>query len=271
MHDDPAAPLLPTLPSLARAPIESKKLAAIVLAADVVRRDVWEEEVDLAPALFDRYPRDMPPTPDDFRAAGYQLVVSSQAAHRRACTNCFLSPGSVICARCFGLGRTDEGSVCQYCNGEKVVCAACDGAAETVRTTLRHVNDRPLAIRAAFFPALPKPIQGEIQRHIDGTRPPRESHRFALEANVVQSAYRGASALVAPEFHGHAFGDALDGALAAARELDRYANVVRRDVRAYAWPFLVLRFEADGWGAVVYDADSALHFIGEGGFSPATT
>jgi hypothetical protein len=68
----------------------------------------------------------------------------------------------------------------------------------------------------------------------------------------VQSAYRGAGAVRAPEFHGHGFGDAIDRGVTASRELERYDGVVRSDVRAYAFPFLWLRWtDAPARSAVI--------------------
>jgi hypothetical protein len=286
MHDDPTTALLPTLERaralaiapmavgetkddigalLARDPAESRALAAIVFVADVLRRETWEEDVELAPPLFDRYPREMPPPPEDFRATGYQLI-DSTAAQRRRCGNCFLSPGTVICTRCFGQRRADDEGPCRYCNGDVVICSMCDGAGETVRAKLRHINDHPVSIRRAFFPAIPDAVREKVERHVDPTHAPPESHLVALQANVVESAYRGASAVRAPEFHGHAFGAALEAAIDAATEVERYTNAVKREVRAYAWPIVCLRFATslpeDRWVAVLHDAAGSLQVVG---------
>ena len=249
--------------AIAREPVETRKLAGIVLHADVLRRESWEEEVELPPALFERYPTSTPDVPEHFRAEGYQLIDASRGAKHAKCKNCFLSPGTILCTRCFGQPTPDEGT-CVYCNGAPVTCTMCDGSGETVRATLRHVNDRPVAVRRAFVPALPEAVAALVAAVVDASVTPPAAQQFALQANVVESAYRGASALRAPEYRGHQFGEALDAALAAERELDRYTDVVKREVRAYAWPILLLRFSEpdDRWIAVLDDADGTLRILG---------
>jgi hypothetical protein len=225
-----------------------------------LRRESWEQEVELAPPAFERYPTTTPPVPEDFRAAGYQLVDAARGTTRGKCKNCFLSPGTIICTRCFGNADGQDGP-CVYCNGMPVTCSVCEGSGETVRATLRHVNDRPVAVRRAFLPALPDSVAADIAAIVEPGGE-RASRQFALQANVVESAYRGASALRAPEYRGHQFGVALDAALQAERELDRYTDVVKREVRAYAWPILVLRVEDSRWIAVLDDANGTLKIVG---------
>lgn len=283
---DPNAALLPTLdaaraaasPEVAKlldGEPSAQRVAAIVLEADFLRRDTWDEEVELAPPLFERYPRDMPAPPTDFRAAGYQLVDAGRPSRRARCGNCFLSPGTVMCARCFGQPRMDEGP-CSYCNGDEVTCSLCEGTGETVRATIRHVNDRPIAVRRTLLPALPAAVRACVEAVVAEVHAPPEAHRFALQANVVESAYRGASAVRAPEFGGHVFGDALAAAIDVVAELDRTTtHVVRRDVRAYAWPLLVVAVDgAEGTVALLHDAAGALRVaIGSpgGGFLAGST
>ena len=273
MNDDPKR-FLPEVASIDRlataadsavaplgwSPTSTDRLAAIVFAADVLRRGAWSKEVELAVPLYERYATEMPIEPGVFADQSYKYVDTQRPARKGRCTSCAIVRGKEPCIHCGASGRNDVNAACEYCERGYVVCSVCDGSVETVRATIRHVNDRPVSIRRAFVPtmeAAPTPA-ALFQAFLDAQADPPPSLRFELQATVVHSAYRGASAVRAPEFHGHSFDDALPRALDAAKELARYRDAVKSDVRAYAWPFLVLHRAAAHPAAVLFhDASGA--------------
>ena len=237
-------------------PSATERLAAIVVRADVLRREAWHREVELAVPLYERYATEMPIEPGAFLEQSYKYVDTQRPSRKGRCTSCAVLRGKEPCLRCGASGRNDANLPCAYCRLGYVVCSVCDGAALTVRATIRHVNDRPVSIRRVLVPALPAPLATAIEAIVDQHRDPPPALRFELQADVIQSAYRGASAVRAPEFHGHAFADALPRALDVVKELARYRDAVKSEVRAYAWPFLVLRREASV-AVLVHDASGA--------------
>jgi hypothetical protein len=245
--------------SRARAPVE--RLAAIVVHADVLRREAWHREVELAVPLYERYATEMPIEPGAFVEQSYKYVDTQRPARRGRCTSCAIVRGKEPCLHCGTSGRNDANAACEYCQHGYVTCSVCDGAALTVRATMRHVNDRPIAIRRVLVPTLPASLVHAIEAVVDPLRDPPPALRFELQANVVQSAYRGASAVRAPEFHGHAFEDSLARALEVVKELARYRDAVKSEVRAYAWPLLVVGRDASAM-VVIHDAWGAPRLLG---------
>ena len=239
MHDD-VDPVTPFLPSAKGEGEPPQRLAVILLEADLLRRDTWEQEVELSTALYERYPQEQPPPAADFRDRAYQLVDPARPTRRQRCSSCFLSPGKTLCARCAGTGRDPDSLPCTCEDGYRA-CSTCDGSGSTVRATVRHVNDHAVRVRRTFVPEAGAPLARLLEAALEAMGEPPAALRFELQASLVASPYRDAAAVREPDFHGHRFDDALPAALAAVAELARYASVVKQDVRAYAWPFVLVR------------------------------
>ena len=248
-------------------PTSTDRLAAIVFAADVLRREAWSREVELAVPLYERYATEMPIEPGPFVAQSYKYVDTQRPARKGRCTSCAIVRGREPCIHCGASGRNDARMACAYCERGYVACSVCDGSVETVRATIRHVNDRPMSMRRAFLPQVQaaRAAVTLLQEFLDAQTEPPPALRFELQATVVHSAYRGASAVRAPEFHGHEFDDALPRALDAAKEVARYRDAVKSDVRADAWPFLVLHRDAAHASAVLFhDASGEPRLLTDG-------
>jgi hypothetical protein len=235
-------------------PSEVRALAAIVLAIHGLRRESWTHVVNVSDAAYERLSSDMPAVPSDFADHAYQIIDAREKPRRIRCTGCFITPGRMPCTLCGGSGERDHGLPCLgRCERGSVVCSECDGKKSSWRVRLRHVNDSHLGIRRVFVPMIEPSLADSIERWVgDGARAVRDELRFDLQPSLVASAYRGAEAVRAPEFEGCSFGDALERAVDASRELDKYRGIIRSDVRAYACPFLWLRYAAPiAHGAIV--------------------
>lgn len=83
-------------------------------------------------------------------------------------------------------------------------------------------------------------------------------HDFSPRA---QTAYRGGGSNKPPDFHGYKFEDTIEKAGAAVAAIAPRGRVVRGEVRAWAWPFLWLRYggESPREVALLVDAHQGLH------------
>jgi hypothetical protein len=94
-------------------------------------------------------------------------------------------------------------------------------------------------------PSLPFSIEERVTKLVEPTSDPPECLRIDMAPRRTGSAYRDVVE-VDPEFFGHSFADALAQARSAAQAFGAEGDVVRKDVRAYAWPMLVLRWDEIG-------------------------
>jgi hypothetical protein len=114
---------------------------------------------------------------------------------------------------------------------------------------LRYYSDTPAFLNEAYMPShiaqnpsffrLEKVMEDELSLL---NAPPEELRCHDLTGEVVGTAYRGGQRTIRPQFHGHDFGDAIDRALAGLSAVGAGATVLRYQIRAYAWPFLRLRW-----------------------------
>jgi hypothetical protein len=245
---DPPRPSLPTLEGAlssgldvpAAEPVEQHRLAMLVVHAIVVRRSSWAEEGVRPMAGIEH---GEPPAPEDFETRHHVRIETTRGAV--PCLACKETPGFRRCWACGGKGNVGE-HVCSCDNG-RVECPTCEGSGSSTRVRLRYYTDTPAIMREAympsqvgFVPALFR-LESTMEADIEFMRGmPEELRCHDLTGRVAGSAYRGGVRLVRPEFHGHEFGDAIEKAIAGLSAFG--AGAIRYDIRAYAWPFLWLRF-----------------------------
>ncbi|MBI2897209.1 MAG: hypothetical protein HYY06_26870 [Deltaproteobacteria bacterium] len=203
---------------LEREPTDSRKLAAVVLVARSLRRTTRELESRVPSSTVGNLPELVPEPADDWQSRVTSVL----------------------------LARLDsEASRCPYCPPGFEGCAFCGGTGFVERVRLREVHDLVETLRYAYVPSLPFSIEERVTRLIDPAVDPPECLRIDLEPRRGGSAYRDTFELE-PEFFGHSFGDALVQARTAARAFGSEPDLVRKDVRAYAWPLLLVRWSGFG-------------------------
>lgn len=137
-----------------------------------------------------------------------------------------------------------------------------------VRVVVRHYTDRPVHVREMYVPTLPVTFAFEsaLEQLAAFEQTPPEVLRCEdlTPQRAGSMAYRGGGKVVAASFHGHAFGDAIDKGKAAVSQMGVRGTVFRRQVVAYAWPFLWLRYPQTGGAEeviVVPDRAGKLHAV----------
>jgi hypothetical protein len=114
---------------------------------------------------------------------------------------------------------------------------------------VRHTNDIPISMCELYAPTLPiaYSFEGALEKFSElGSEPPDALRCLDLRPhNEGGSAYRGGGKLQEADFHGFAFGDALEHGVTAVERLGTRGTVFMLNVRAYAWPFLWVRYPHD--------------------------
>lgn len=203
---------------LEREPTEQHKLAAVVLVARVMRRFSRDLEREIAITRVGDLPREAPAPPEDWESRVSLVVLSQADAEPRPCTTC---------------------------GGALSDCVSCDGSGQALLMRLREVHDVVATLRYAYVPSLPFSIEERVTKLLEPTADPPDCLRFDMAPRRAGSAYRDMIE-VDPEFFGHSFADALAEARKAAEGFGADADVIRRDVRAYAWPLLLLKYSGVG-------------------------
>lgn len=239
-----------TSPELLQHSVEERRFAAILIVARVLRREAWEEPIEMSERRAATMGTEIPEVPASYVEQSAILRVSP-ALELRDCSMCDVrKPGFTACATCGGSGRDSlEGAPCPGCGGERfIVCSVCEGAKRTVRIRVRHVSDRDVSLRDLFLPKAIAFARGMFgfESTLSGAiaaeaTPPPEELRFDLFATETSSAYRGVQRRVDPTFRGFAFEDALERARTALRGMAGKGTVVRYEFAAYAFPLLWLR------------------------------
>lgn len=98
----------------------------------------------------------------------------------------------------------------------------------------------------AYVPSLPLSLETAVAEILDIATDPPACLRFDPAPRRVDSAYRGSLRAQDPTFHGCDFGDALARARTAAAGLVGEGEVIRQEIRTYAWPILWLRYRVLG-------------------------
>lgn len=228
-------------------PVAQRRLAALVVRARVVRREVRDDLTEMSPRRAAGLLDELPPAPLVFASNSYvvRLRVDDDPS---ACTHCDIRrPGSTACPTCDGSGFAVLGLACSACKDGFVACVACDGTGAMVAVELRHIDDVDLALRDVFVPEAFRyvpalfTVPGLLRDLLEDADPPM-ALAFPLVSRPQGSAYRDAVRReLEPEFHGHRFEDAMDTARRSLQAmLKPKTEAVLVDVRSFAWPFLWL-------------------------------
>ena len=142
----------------------------------------------------------------------------------------------------------DDKLLCS-CNAGWIACPTCGGKRQIDHVRLRYYSDTPAFLNEAYMPThiAQKPslfrLETVMEEELNILRtPPEELRCYDLTGEVAGTAYRGGQKKIRPIFHGHDFGDAIEQGLAGLAAAGAGAQVARYQVRAYAWPFLRLRW-----------------------------
>lgn len=256
MSSDAATVYLPTLEKFRAAatfneleippsePDEIERLAMLVVQAALVRRTSWVEEVTNAPGYLQR---GEPPPPVDDQPRHHVRI--DERLGGGVCLACMERRGFRKCRVCGGRGRIMNDNYLCSCTAGWIPCATCGGKGETDRVRLRYYSDTPAYLNEAYMPRhiAQNPALFRLETCMEEElnmlkTPPEELRCHDLTGEVAGTAYRGGNKVVRPHFHGHDFGDTIDQAMAGLSAAGAGANVARYQVRAYAWPFLRLRW-----------------------------
>lgn len=220
---------LPTL-ELARAaklplhdaqPQEQLRLAALLVDAQIVRRDCWSEIDAVREEDFERLSNNTLPAD--------------------------ANPGAVYHV----IGRVIEQTP------------------HWVRCRVDHYFDKVVELKETWVPS---PLHTSPMRHFEAAlesmimnaAAPEELRCTDLTPKAVGGAYRSAQTTRQPDFHGYDFGDALAAAEKSVNSLLVRGTVVSSDIRAWAWPFLWLRYPHDADCILFFDPSCRLHlYTGE--------
>jgi len=277
MSSDSVSVYLPTLEKLRAAPLaarelpssepkEVERLAMLVVQAALVRRTSWTEEVPNAPGYLQR---GEPPPPVDDQPRHHVRIDERFGGGK--CLACMERPGFRKCRVCGGRGRIMNDNYICSCTAGWVPCTTCGGKGETDFVRLRYYSDRPTYLNEAYMPThiAQNPwlfrLETSMEDELNMLRtPPEELRCHDLTGEVAGTAYRGGQKKLRPQFHGHDFGDTIDQALAGLAAAGAGAQVARYQVRAYAWPFLRLRWSDDrDWVAYINRMGAVRLFRGQ--------
>ncbi len=111
---------------------------------------------------------------------------------------------------------------------------------------VRHYTDTGLSICDMHVPTIPEcfAYEAALEQLAElGKVPPDCLRCHDLSPRTAGgSPYRGGGKLSAPDFHGYAFGDAIDKARGSIQRMGVPGTIFLREVVAWAWPFLWLHY-----------------------------
>jgi hypothetical protein len=231
------------------APTTERRLAAMVVNARVVRREVKDEITELPQQKLAAISGQMPPLPRDFQQQSWVVRLRAEGGTGQACTNCDLNrPGYNTCHICGGNYWRPDGS-CNACDRGYTACALCEGSGRTFAAEIRRVDDEVLFLVDAFVPEVFRytpelfRIPALMRDLLAGTSPPL-GMAFPIAARMQGSAYRDAVRRD-PEaiFQGYRLEDAMEKAKGALLSMMKpKTEIVLFDVRSFAWPLLWATF-----------------------------
>jgi hypothetical protein len=227
-------------------PIVQRRLAALVVRARIVRREVRDDLLEMSARRAATLMGEIPPLPQVFASQSYTVRLQSESGPGQVCTSC--DPrrfGYTACHSCGGSGTSGLGSACGACRDGYLVCAACEGSMAVIAVEVRRIDDVDLSLRDVFVPEafryIPAlfEVSGLLRDLLEDADPPM-ALAFPVVTRPQESAYRDAVRREAePMFHGHRFEDAMDTARRSLRAmLKPKTEAVLFDVRSFAWPFL---------------------------------
>ena len=227
-------------------PVVQRRLAALVVRARVVRREVRDDHTEMSPGRAAGLLGEIPPAPLVFASRSYVVRLQVDGGPGVACTHCDVRHfGSIACPSYGGDGLIVLDLACPKCSDGFIACVDCDGSGATVKVELRHIDDVELALRDVFIPKAFRYIPAlftvpRLLRDLLEDADPPMALAFPLVSRPQGSAYRDAVRREPePAFHGHRFEDAMDTARRSLRAmLKPKTEAVLVDVRSFAWPFL---------------------------------
>ena len=197
-------------------PKEQLRLAALMVDAQIVRRDSWSEIDALREEDYERLSQNALP------AEG--------------------NPGSVYHL----IGRELEHTP------------------HWIRCRVDHYFDKLVELKETWVPSMlhaspMRHFEAALENMIMNASPPEELRCMDLTPKAVGGAYRSAQTMRQPDFHGYDFGDALATAEKTVNALLVRGTPVSSDIRAWAWPFLWLRYEHEPDCILFFDPSCRMH------------
>jgi hypothetical protein len=229
-----------------------RRVAGLVVFAAMMRRQRWEDEVELGQAAAARIERGEPPAPLGQEFQSYLRLAEVLGAS--ACTMCPGRPGSARCRVCNGTQLVSVGNGplqvqrCS-CGSGLVTCPKCGGTGQAVRARVHYIRDCPLSMHEIYVPPEMSfapglfSFESAFEKVVHTVTPPECLRCHDLRPRAVSTtAYRGGGRIVLPDFRGHEFAGTIEKAVAALEALSSGGRIVAQTVLAYAWPLLWLRY-----------------------------
>ena len=224
-------------------PTERRPLAALVVKVRMARREAWREQLSLSQGQLGRLSRQPP-------AKVLAARATAKCLHRLICY--------VPCSKCS-----------RYYSGRMGTpgCGLCRPFVE-----LDHYRDRRMSMAEVYVPRqiTSLPAMHSFESALEAVVPaklPEGLRCLDLQPRMAGTAYRSAAGRTkAPTFFGHHFGDAIDRGREAVDRFMLRGPIVAHEIRAYAWPFVWLRWGPE-WErqelAIFPDGRGRLHsFVG---------
>ncbi len=240
--------------------------AGILLVAEGATEESWARREELSTDLYQELATMRGPSPAETLSASFREIDTSQPVEPITCTSCRIRPGFGPCPRCSGVGvllvRTmsnDTTAVedCPECEDGFAPCTACGGSTRAIAATVRYVDRKPMH---ATQLVLPEPVSHLRDVLLGGFPDPSSvppDLLLDLEGKVTSSAYRGSRPGGWTDYRGYRLDDAVRRAEMFVRRVRNAPRFVLRELRSYALPFVVARFEtADDVLRIVLYVDS---------------
>jgi len=258
---------------LAETPTKERKLAALVVVAKVVRREVVEGRLTFGEVEYARAQQGMPAA-GDYDVDGTTLVIR-EVGERTTCPDCAMQPGSMSCAVCGGSGDVEDPYPYPYANRARVnlgprmlpctacgatgtvTCASCGGSARALEVLAARVSDRGAEVDHIYGPELSLTELDELRALGAGELPAALS--VNLEPRREGGAYRDAPARYA--LHGHDYEAAIALARGALAGLGGASEVAKQETSIHAWPYLRLTYKGGKRMALLRDAAGRHHAL----------
>jgi hypothetical protein len=254
---------------LGREPDAQHRVAAVLLVAEVQRRETFDMSAEIPLGAAASVPEPMPEPPAGFETRSHRVLTALLSPAPEECATCRGTPGRIACVLCWGSGTVirDGTLVAVACEGcaatGAVPCPACGGEGHILRVAARRIDDVHARLRYAYLPEMPFSLEERLAQLMEPRDEPPGCLQIDLGVRRTGGPYRQ-SEQRDPDFLGFAPGRALDEARAAVTRLRGEGTVVRSDIRAFAWPILWLRYRVGGSRrevALFVQADGSLRAV----------